>query len=251
MHKRKFYYFWKMTQLLTLALFPAIVLLYYIYKKDTVEEEPTKLLLACLCAGAICIIPACLFENLLSFLLIDGLHVQKGSIAYALVAGVLVAGLCEEGCKYIVLRLVTWKNKNFDYMFDGIVYAVFVSLGFAAVENILYVFENGGVSTAIMRMFTAIPGHTCYGVIMGYFYGAAKQASLEGRTKAYRVLCHKTLLIPMILHGIYDALLMTNAQVVGKEINQSLLTLWFLFIFLMFKRSFALVNLASKYDQKF
>ena len=77
----------------------------------------------------------------------------------------ILVGLVEEGSKWIILKSFTWKNKEFNYIYDAIVYAVFVSLGFAALENIIYVL-NGGITTAITRTIFSIPGHTFFGVFM-------------------------------------------------------------------------------------
>lgn len=235
--------------LFSLAIIPAIVLLVYIYKKDTVEKEPASLLAKCFFAGVLCIIPVVIWEEALNYLLIKLPGIGKGSIPYAAITGFLVAGFCEESCKFFVLKKLTWKNKNFDYMFDGIVYAVFVSIGFAAIENIFYVFD-GGVRTAILRIFTAVPGHACYGVFMGFYYGAAKQASVEGRAKDCKATIRSALTKPILLHGIYDALIMTNATVVGNDFNKFLFIAWIAFVIELFKSSFKLVNDASKYDQR-
>lgn len=238
-------------KLLALALLPAIVLLVYIYKKDTVEKEPLNLLMKCLGMGVLIIVPILGCELLLKLFLIKLPGLTKGSIIEALISGYFIAALCEEGFKFLALKKATWNNKNFNYFFDGIVYAVFVSLGFAAIENIEYVIFNGGVSTAILRMFTAVPGHTCYGVVMGYFYGAAKNAEVEGRIDDCKKMLTRAVFIPLLLHGAYDALIMTNPQVVGKDVSGCCITLWTIFVITMFKRCFSMVNLASKYDQEF
>lgn len=236
--------------LFALALIPAIALLVYIYNKDTVEKEPTALLLKCLCLGALVTVPAAGLEKLLDYLLIDCRNIPKGSVKYALITGFVVAGGIEEACKFLVLRKLTWKNRNFDYFFDGIVYAVFVSLGFAALENILYV-ANGGISVAISRMYTAVPGHCCFGVCMGYYYSLAKKSSIEWNLNNYRSFIRKALFIPMIIHGIYDALIMTTPEIVGNDLASTFKYAWTIFICLLFRKTFGLVNSASRYDQCF
>ncbi|MCQ2090983.1 MAG: PrsW family glutamic-type intramembrane protease [Fibrobacter sp.] len=238
-------------KLLALALLPAIVLLVYIYKKDTVEKEPLSLLMKCLGIGILTIIPILGCELLLKLFLVKLPGLTKGSIIEALISGYFIAALCEEGFKFLALKKVTWNNQNFNYFFDGIVYAVFVSLGFAAIENIEYVIFNGGVSTAILRMFTAVPGHTCYGVVMGYFYGAAKNAEVEGRIDDCKKMLNRAVFIPLLLHGAYDALIMTKAEVVGTSVNKLCFAIWTMFVIAMFKRCFSMVDLASKYDQEF
>ena len=112
------------------------------------------------------------------------------------------AGFCEELCKFVILFLTIWWNKNFNEYMDGIVYATFVSLGFACVENILYVFE-GGIGTGIVRALLSVPGHFLFGVIMGYFLSLAKFND-KGRL-GYLLL---SLFAAATAHGLFDWLLM-------------------------------------------
>ena len=109
----------------------------------------------------------------------------------------------EEGFKYLLLRRATWRHGAFNCQFDGVVYAVFVSLGFALWENIGYV-AIYGFSTALVRAVTAVPGHACFGVFMGAWYGQAKRYDLRGDEAASRRSRHKALWLPMLLHGTYD-----------------------------------------------
>lgn len=232
-----------------LALLPALFLLIFIYIKDKKEKESFKLLLKCFFMGVLSIIPSLILEFLLEdVLLVD--VVQAGSISSAFISGFIVAGMTEELFKYLMLKKVTWKRDEFNYMFDGIVYAVFVSLGFAAIENLFYVMD-GGTSTAIMRMFTAIPGHTIFGVYMGYYYSHAKKAEIEGVTKAYKRYQLRALLVPMMIHGLYDALLMTDGEVVGDGVQIILVLAWLVIFIVMLVKAFKFVNKCSKLDYSF
>ena len=116
----------------------------------------------------------------------------------------IFVALSEEGFKYLLLRYRTWKEPNFNCTFDGVVYAVFVSLGFAIIENIKYVFAYG-LATALVRAVTAVPGHACFGVFMGVFYGLAKRHQFDPDGGA---ACRKygiaALVVPVLLHGLYD-----------------------------------------------
>ena len=104
--------------------------------------------------------------------------------------------------KIIVFFFLIWKNKNFNEKFDGIVYAVFISLGFAAVENIMYVVKHG-VPTGIIRAFTAVPAHALFGVCMGYFLGEAKfSQNRKGMLLSF--------IVPVALHGFYDFIIMSQ-----------------------------------------
>ena len=146
------------------AVLPAIFLIRKVYKMDTVEKEPVGLLvsLVFLAIGSILIAMAgeWLGGTVLStFLMPD-------TVLYNLVYYFLVVGVSEELAKYLILRLRTWKAPAFNCRFDGVVYAVTVSLGFALWENIAYVMQYG-FTTAVLRAVTAIPGHACFGVFMG------------------------------------------------------------------------------------
>lgn len=236
--------------LFELALIPAVILLIYIYKKDTVEKEPTPLLMKCVGFGALATLPAIILELILQAFYIEARDVPTGSLTYAITMGFLVAGATEEACKYFMLRKVTWNDKNFDYMFDGIVYGVYVSLGFAALENIFYVID-GGIVTGVARMFTAIPGHTCFGVYMGYYYSMSKKASLMGNKSDYEKYTRKALIIPMVIHGLYDALIMTSADGIGEGPYALCVIAWIILVIILFRKTFKFVNLASRYDYGF
>lgn len=213
------------------ALLPALILCVYVYKKDKAEKEPFGLLALLLVGGVIICFPAAELEvRLLDFIerffigfaQDDGTGVfVLGDIGYKLYIATqnfLGIALVEEGLKLAVLLLITRKSPHFNSLFDGIIYAVFVSLGFAAFENVLYVLENGWLN-AIMRGILSVPGHAFFGVIMGYYYSwwhiykkadenenAFKKMNIifDGdRIKHKRFLC-LSLFVPVLLHGYYD-----------------------------------------------
>lgn len=187
--------------LLIVALAPVIIIATYIYFRDKYEKEPIRLLLFALIAGGLTVIPVLFLESFLSSF--------TGSF-YGLMAAAwkafVVAAFSEELFKYIALFLLIWRSPEFNEKFDGIVYAVNVSLGFAAVENVLYVLE-GGMTTGLMRAITAVPAHAIFGITMGFYFGLAKFYEKE-RTK----LKWKALGFPILLHGIYDFILMTGIE---------------------------------------
>ena len=121
-----------------------------------------------------------------------------------------VVAVAEEGCKYVMLLLRTWKSREFNYTFDAVVYAVSVSLGFAALENILYVFD-GGFGTAILRALTSVPGHTIFAIYMGYYYGVAKKASSSHKTSLTIAGFIISFVLPVLIHGFYDFCLSVNS----------------------------------------
>lgn len=231
--------------LLALALVPVIGLLCFIYFNDKNEKEPFWLLTVLFFAGMSTVISAIILE-LLGELMLDAIMPYDSVVKSVLLATIIVAPAEELG-KYLVLRLITWKNRHFNYSYDAIVYAVFVSLGFAALENVGYVIGNG-VFTALLRMFTAVPGHACYGVIMGYFYSKAKYAQLtEKKSKSilFRLLA---IFVPIILHGIYDAILM-GARNTDATLAMGLsLIIWIGIVIALFVVSIILIIRSSRRD---
>lgn len=189
------------------ALLPALLLLRYIYKHDTVEKEPAGLLWKLFFLGVLSAIPACILE-LIGGDLVD-YFISPDSKAYSLVSAFLVIAVAEEGCKLLVLKLSTWKQPSFNYRFDGLVYAVFVSLGFAAIENVLYVFSMG-LSVALPRALLSVPAHMGFAVFMGIFYGNARIAKAEGRHGAMVRNMIMAYVLPVFLHGFYDGCAMLN-----------------------------------------
>lgn len=186
-------------ELIILSLAPVFIIAGYVYFCDKYEKEPVKLLFFALLAGAIIVIPI-LFVELFFSKIGDAFN---GLLAAAWNAFV-VAAFSEELFKYIALYLLIWKSPEFNEKFDGIVYAVYVSLGFAAVENILYVTGNG-FSTGLTRAITAVPAHAIFGVTMGFYFGMAKFYEKEQAR-----LKRKALVLPIVLHGIYDFILFTG-----------------------------------------
>jgi len=181
------------------SLAPVFVILFYIYFRDKYDREPIALLVKALLLGIIIVIPVIFVERLLL-----NLMPPAGKVGEAAYHAFVIAGTTEEVFKFLALYLLVWKSPSFNEKFDGIVYAVFVALGFAGVENIIYVLE-GGMQTAITRALTAVPAHAIFGITMGYYLGIARmykelRASYLGRA----------LLVPIILHGIYDFILMVE-----------------------------------------
>ncbi|GAB1450657.1 PrsW family intramembrane metalloprotease [Draconibacterium sp.] len=187
--------------LLILSLAPVFIIAGYIYFRDKYEREPIRLLLLALVVGALTVIPIFLLESFLSSF--SGLF--SGLTAAAWNAFV-VAAFSEELFKFIALYLLIWKSREFNDKLDGIVYAVFISLGFAAVENVMYVMGNG-FGTGIMRAITAVPAHAIFGITMGFYFGMAKFYE----KKRYELKL-KALIYPILLHGIYDFILFTGIE---------------------------------------
>ena len=184
------------------ALLPIVILVYYIYHKDKKSPEPTKQLVKAFLFGILSV-PLSLFISI-PLGLIGAYSTEATSILGNVNSAFLGAAVPEEIAKFFMLWLLLRRNQYFDERMDGIVYAVCVSLGFAALENMVYLFSNAesyftiGVSRAIF----AIPGHFCFGVLMGYYYSLAKFYSMNRKRNKVFIL-----IVPVVLHGLYDSIL--------------------------------------------
>ncbi len=196
--------------MLALALLPAIALAVWIYKQDAVEKEPTGLLWKVFFYGVLATIPIMLIELLLDETVL--LLFDEGSVSYAIVDNFFCVALVEECWKMKAAKKAAWKDPAFNYKFDAIVYCVISALGFAALENIFYVLD-GGMDVALMRMALSIPSHAIDGLIMGYFFGIAKEADLRGDKKRRKKYLRLSIWIPTIEHGIYDTALSLDSGV--------------------------------------
>lgn len=185
--------------LLALALAPVAAVILYVYYRDTHEKESVQTLLFAFFLGIVSVIPAIIGS------LMGGqfFHISENPIMTAIYAFVVVA-LSEELAKYVFLRYVLFPKRYFNEPYDGIIYGVMIGMGFAALENILYV-ADGGMGVAMLRMFTAVPAHAAFGVVMGYWVGLAKFDRANQQTFLVRGL-----LAAILLHGAYDFFLMQS-----------------------------------------
>ena len=189
------------------AVIPAALLMRYVYKKDRIEREPPWLLGSLVLLGVAAALVSIVLE-ILGQSILDSL-VSTDNPKYIILLAFLVVAAVEEGTKFFFLYRRTWRDPNFNYRFDAIVYAVFVSLGFAAFENIKYVF-NYGLSVALPRALLAIPGHMGFAVFMGFFYGRAKLCFTFGDRSGCRFDLILGYLAAVFLHGVYDTCCMTG-----------------------------------------
>lgn len=193
------------------AVIPSVILIFLVLKHDKVESEPVGLLIKLFILGALTTLPAGLLE---SFGEQGIMAINRSSDMQTLLMFLICVPLVEEGLKYLVL-MTTWKNEAFNFTFDGVVYAVIVSLGFATLENMLYVLNYMSLQVAVMRGILSVPLHCTCGIFMGYFYGMArnhKARGEQGRSVVDRVLA---LLIPLLIHGIYDFALSIESDAVS------------------------------------
>lgn len=187
---------------LLIAIAPVFAFLTFIYFRDKYEKEPLGMILKGFIFGAVIIIPVAFIENFLSNTGNSLPPIQKAAWD-----GFIVAGFTEELFKFLIVLLLFFRNKNFNERFDGIVYAVSVSLGFAGIENVLYVFQHGAM-TGVLRAVTAVPAHMIMGIVMGYYLGLAR--FIPSKRSKYMILA---LLMPIIIHGFYDFVLMSKHPV--------------------------------------
>lgn len=201
-------------ELILLAILPVVVILFFIYKKDK-NKEPLGLLLSLFLSGFMSCGLVLLLSDLLGYIFpfMDP-EVYKNSFLAVLLYSFIGVALVEELCKWVMVYLFGYAhNREFDELFDGIVYAIFVSLGFAFVENILYVINTAKLSTALIRAVSAVPSHACDAIFMGYYLGIAKHFHVKGNKKAEKKYLMYSIFIPALLHGIYDFCLMSQYEV--------------------------------------
>ena len=180
-------------ELLAIAIAPGLAIAMFIYWRDKHEKEPIGLLIKCFLLGALTIIPIMVVEGFSTwFLEIDISY--RLNLPTALITAFVLIALTEEAFKYLVLTRYAYPKPDFNEPFDGIVYSTIISLGFATLENILYVLQ-GGMEVGFLRMFTAVPMHAACGVIMGYYVGMAK---FRGTSRI------SGLGYAILFHGAYD-----------------------------------------------
>ena len=183
----------KITWLILLAVAPSIAIGLFVYLKDKYEKEPVLLMVKCFFLGVFSIIPPILIELTFQYC---GIYISR-DIFITLIYAFVAVGFSEELSKFLMLRYGVYKKQAFNEPMDGIVYAVFISLGFATAENIMYV-STGGFTVAILRMFTAVPAHGAFAILMVFFVGKAK---FSFHPKTYMLL---GLIVATLVHGFYD-----------------------------------------------
>ncbi len=194
--------------LLYLAILPSILLGFYIYHKDIVEKEPISLLLRSFIGGII--------AGLLVIIASIYLDIQNYSLENlyrTLFYSFVLVSLLEEGMKFLLTYLICYKNKEFNYQYDGIVYASFVSLGFATIENVLFIASSGTLQTAIYRGILTVPAHVCFAIFMGYYLGLAKHWRRYKNQKKEISYLLKSLFVPIMLHGFFDFCLFSGNMI--------------------------------------
>jgi protease PrsW len=209
-----------MLSLLALAVAPGAAITLYIYSRDKYDREPLKPLLISFVLGMIATVPAIFIQTKLRHELNQ--YFPGFTIWYFFLLSFIVVAGSEEGSKYLVLRYYAYRNKAFNEPFDGIIYSVMISMGFATLENIGYVLEFG-IQTGILRMFLSVPSHGAFAVLVGYHVGLAKFNRVPHRRRAILHII-KGLLLAIFFHGAFDFfLLLQNNYQVTKHVSNGLL----------------------------
>lgn len=179
--------------LLAIAIAPGVCIAVYIYLKDRHEREPLGLLVKSFFYGMLSIV-----VTLLISVPIDSVvPINETDLTDQAIHAFIIVALVEEFSKFIFVRGILYRNQNFNEPFDGIVYSVMVGMGFATLENIMYVMDEG-LGVALLRMFTAVPAHASFAVLMGYYLGLAKFVHKKSLYSWY------ALGIAALFHGAYD-----------------------------------------------
>ncbi|MBL7741923.1 MAG: GNAT family N-acetyltransferase [Chitinophagaceae bacterium] len=190
--------------LIALAIAPGLAICLFIFHRDAYNREPKINLLVTFVLGALSVIPSGLIETGL-------IDKNANSIIQLAIRAFLMVALVEEAGKFAALRFFAYPKKSFDEPLDGIVYSVMASMGFATLENILYVFSpNENLSSyqiGFFRMFTAVPAHATFGVLMGYYAGKAKFDPANSLVWLLKGLFWATL-----FHGAYDFFLFLQSS---------------------------------------
>jgi len=182
--------------ILTAAIAPGIALLVYFYLKDRYDSEPVSMVVKIFLLGFLIVLPIMIIQH--------GIQLWLGNNPYLFSFGIS-AGV-EEAVKWFVIYHIVYNHTEFDEPYDGILYTVAVSLGFATIENLLYAWYNHpSFGTLLVRALLPVSGHALFGVMMGYYFGKAKFS--EGKRKR-RYLLYAAI-IPMFWHGVYDYVLLT------------------------------------------
>ena len=201
---------------IALAIAPGLAICFFIFRKDRYNREPKLNLLVSFLLGVVSIVPAIFIETFFE-------HSFNKSIGGIALNAFFVVALTEELCKFAALRLYAYRQRSFDEPFDGIVYAVMVSMGFATLENILYVLNSAqqgrGYKVALLRMFLSVPAHASFAVLMGYHVGRAKFTAARRTGLMLLGIFWAT-----FFHGSYDTFLFWQQSAeLGKYVSAILL----------------------------
>jgi RsiW-degrading membrane proteinase PrsW (M82 family)/ribosomal protein S18 acetylase RimI-like enzyme len=197
--------------LLALAVAPGLAICLYFFTRAIYNPEPIRYLLISFFFGMVAIVPAFIIEK-------GAFYYIPNNVVGIITSSFLVIALVEEFAKFFVVRTYCFSLKTFDEPLDGIIYSVFVSMGFATLENIAYVYTHG-FQVAFARMLTSVPAHASFSAIMGYYIGKAK-FDVVNRNK----LLYTGLFTAILFHGAYDSFIfLSENRWIKRYISEFLL----------------------------
>ncbi|MGL4797732.1 MAG: PrsW family intramembrane metalloprotease [Paraclostridium sp.] len=223
--------------LLIISIAPSITFLIWIYLKDKYEKEPIIFLLKLFFIGALTSIPAIIIEDILFKLDINNIYIKMAYVSF------IVAAFSEEILKSIALIIFTLKNRHFTEKLDGIVYSIFVSLGFATIENIIYIVNGNNtqiLELGLSRAVISIPAHIMFAITMGYYLSLYKFT--HENKKLQKTYLIKSILIPILQHGVFDFILMFKSK--------STLLLFFIYLIYLWKINLDKLDEYTNYARK-
>lgn len=206
-------------RLFIIAIIPAVICLSAVYLADREDREPLKLLLLTYLLGAITVLPAIVIEEFLI-----RFNVFSGSVQVFFNA-FIVAAFTEEFLKRLVVVRLPYRTKYFDEKLDGIVYAVFASMGFATVENIIYVVftYSNNAFIGLYRGIFSVPAHAIFGITMGYYLSLARFHTDKKKKRNNYI---KSLIMPILFHGTFNFLLMSEVPELTMLFIPYVIYLW-------------------------
>lgn len=230
-----------MRYILLLAFIPVFIIGLFIYKRDVYKKEPVKELVKAFAGGVASAIVVLIIGTMFD---LSGIDLESDVFLRAFVS----AALIEECVKFFFTYKLFWNNPNFDERFDGIVYSVFVALGFAFLENVLYIFNDASnaVSVAYSRALFAVPAHSLFAISIGFGMGLAKFSRKRG--SLYLV---GGLIWAIVLHGIYDFLLMYSDELaaVNQPFSAFIMLIFYVFVAVMWVVGFKRMKHLNEEDQ--
>ena len=227
--------------LFIVSVLPVFLIGLFIYRKDR-EKEPLKLLLKLFLGGILSCLLVLIITPLLAIIFpIITENSDKLNLVELIFHVFVGVALIEEGCKWLVAYVISYHDRAFDELYDAILYCIFVALGFACFENLLYVYQTG-IAIGILRAVLAVPGHACDGMFMGYYLGLAKNSDLNNNKKDKRKYLILSIVVPIITHGIYDYCLFSQKVI--------FVVLFFIFVIGMYIYVFKTIKKVATINRK-
>jgi len=189
--------------LFSVSILPVVLISMFIYKRDKNKESFRllfKLFLGGICSCFLCLIATGILNIIIPFFNSDYWTLNSLELVIYVFVGI---ALVEELSKWIIAYKISYNNIEFDEIYDMILYCILVSLGFACFENLFYVYASG-IKTGLLRALLSVPGHACNGFFMGYYLGLTKVYSLRNMKELKNKYLTFSILIPVLVHGLYD-----------------------------------------------